>query len=497
MAGIWTNANEFKELSKDAATLSQELATWGKTSNLYRMTQVLPNPDFILRKAGRTQAVYSEVLADPRVTACAASRSSGTLALEYEIASNETQGSIVDFVNETFQNLPMYDIMSDILQAPLWGQKILEVVWNLSNGKIIPDRIVAKPNQWFVYHEEELRMLTIDNPYEGIPLPDYKFIVARSKATYENPYGEALLSLCFWPVIFKKGGIRFWVQFTERFGMPWVVGHAPSGSSQEKMNEYLAQIIGLRQGGATVIDDNAKLDLLEPKGSGSVDAFKELTQYCNDEIAISLLGQNLTTQVHGGSFAAAQAHMGVRKDIVQSDKRIVENALNTLIKWICILNFGESNFYPQFKLWEDEQVDKTLSERDGILSKDCGVKFTPTYFEKAYGFDEEDIASIGQPETTSGTPLAGSAQFSEAAFTQTQNAIDEFMSTLPAAELQKQADGILKPIIDLIEESKDYQEVLSKLAQTYPKMDSTGIQEMLSRAMFVSEYLGRAEVNRE
>jgi hypothetical protein len=168
--------------------------------------------------------------------------------------------------------------------------------------------------------------------------------------------------------------------------------------------------------------------------------------------------------------------------------------MNEFIKWVCLLNFGELDTYPQFQLWNDEQVDKTLAERDGILSRDCKVTFTPEYYVKAYGFVPEDIAKIGDDQSK--PPVQFSEPQNPKSFAG-QTAIDQYADTLSVQELQKQADGILKPVIDMINECNDFGECLDKLAKTFPSMDSLALQEMLSRAIFVSEYIGNAEAARE
>jgi phage gp29-like protein len=52
-------------------------------------------------------------------------------------------------------------------------------------------------------------------------------------------------------------------------------------------------------------------------------------------------------------------------------------------------------------------------------------------------------------------------------------------------------EGALKPIIDLINESGDYNAVMERLIETYPDMDIKAIEDMLARAIFVSELWGR------
>jgi len=51
--------------------------------------------------------------------------------------------------------------------------------------------------------------------------------------------------------------------------------------------------------------------------------------------------------------------------------------------------------------------------------------------------------------------------------------------------------GILKPIIDLINNGKDYNAVMEELLKTFPEMDTSALEEMLARAILVSELWGR------
>jgi phage gp29-like protein len=62
-----------------------------------------------------------------------------------------------------------------------------------------------------------------------------------------------------------------------------------------------------------------------------------LLESCKTEVAIAILGQNLTTEVKGGLYAAAESHMAVRQDIIYGDKKLVEDTFNELINGFSIL----------------------------------------------------------------------------------------------------------------------------------------------------------------
>jgi phage gp29-like protein len=69
--------------------------------------------------------------------------------------------------------------------------------------------------------------------------------------------------------------------------------------------------------------------------------------------------------------------------------------------------------------------------------------------------------------------------------------IDNAAADLKPADLQNQMEGVLKPVLDLIKKGTSFDDILTSLAEAYPNMDNAALQEMLSRAIFVSEVWGR------
>ncbi|GAG30043.1 unnamed protein product, partial [marine sediment metagenome] len=132
------------------------------------------------------------------------------------------------------------------------------------------------------------------------------------------------------------------------------------------------------------------------EGKGKADSMHSVyINAMNIEIAMSILGTNLTTEVQGGSFAAAQTHMEVREDIIESDRKMVEGGFNELIRMTHKLNFSTPEA-PKFHLHAEEKIDTTRAERDGILSEKCGVRFTKEYYQKSYNLQETDF-EVSEP----------------------------------------------------------------------------------------------------
>jgi len=407
--GLWINDKTFVTFKEDKFSLSAEIATRQRSIDFYSLGMYLPNPDPVLKKMGKDIVVYNELLSDGHLGGCVTSREAGVKSLEWMIDRGKAQTRQAKIIEDLFKNMDIDNILSEILKAPLFGYSPLEVIWERIGNYILPKDIVGKPHEWFVFSEDnELRFRTREN-WNGEPLPPRKFLLARHKPTYQNPYGFAELSRCFWPITFKKGGYKFWVVFTEKYGTPFLIGKVPRGTQKSEIDILADKLEQMIQDAIAVIPDDSSVEMLVAQGKGaSPSIFKDLIESCKAEVSIALLGQNLTTEVKGGSYAATESHMEVRKDITDSDKKMAERVFNELIGWTWELNFSAGE-KPVFSMYEMEDVDKTLAERDELLAS-AGVKFSKKYYMKGYGFEEEDIESVANPPSS---PFLKGAAFAE------------------------------------------------------------------------------------
>lgn len=377
-----------------------EIATRSRSIDfLISVMNVLPNPDPVLRKANKNIQVYEALLYDGRVKAVVNSRKSKVRSMEWDVVGENQPEAILEFYRTIFETYDMPDTLNQILDAFLYGYKPIEIIWSTDGTRIVPSQFIPKPSEWFIFDEDNnLRMLTRESMVTGIPLPPNKFIVASNEADYKNPYGVAVMSACFWPVIFRKNGLMFWTNFLEKYGMPFLLATAESGAQEERMNEIADMLNKMIQDAVAVVPKGYDVNLLEAEeGKGKSDSFhKAYLDYMNMEISVAVLSTNLTTEVQGGSLAASQSHMQVREDIIESDAAICENAFNELIALTHAVNFGGKP--PTFKLFSEEKIDKTRAERDKLLTE-TGVRFTKDYYQRAYNLTDDDF-ELTEPTVT-------------------------------------------------------------------------------------------------
>lgn len=471
-----------------AKKLSDEIATRRRSINFYSLGSYLPDPDIVLRKQGKDVKIYRELFCDPHVFACIQSRKSGVLSLEWEINRGLDKTKDAEFVEDLLKKLDIHKLINDILDATLFGFQPIEIMWGKVGNYVLPLELKAKPPEWFCYDEENQLKFRTKEHYWGEELPPKKFLCPQNNPSYDNPYGERVLSRVFWPVTFKKGGLKFWVIFTEKYGIPHLIGKHPRGATKEETDKLADLLEEMIQDAIAVIPDDSSVEIQEANKSSSAEIFEKLIDKMNSEISKAILGQTLTTEIGStGSYAASNTHMAVRQDIIDADKKLVEKTVNQLIQWIYEINFANAEV-PVFELYEPEDVDLTLAQRDKILS-DTGVKFTKEYFIKTYGLKEEDF-DIREDII----PLNPNfKQFSEQEehFLPGQAQIENLYKFITEGELNKQSQNMLAPLIDLFESCENYEEAFELL--TDKNLQSKKFEETIQKALFLCELQGRAD----
>lgn len=174
------------------------------------------------------------------------------------------------------------------------------------------------------------------------------------------PYGSyrgwmrgGLRALAQWWLA-RAYALRDWSRYCERHGFPILLFDTPFGADTTAITTGQAALQSLGQEsilqvpGSVDVNKYGKYDLryLEPADE-NWQAFKALIEQCNSEITLALLGQNLTSQVEGGSFAAARVHADVRQAILEADARALSRTLYVQIaRPFAALNFGNPDFAP-------------------------------------------------------------------------------------------------------------------------------------------------------
>jgi len=384
-----------------------EIATAQKDIDIFAgWINRLENPDPVLRTEaqGKGLKLYDEVDRDAHAGSVLQTRYLSVVGKEWNIEPAQTgisrgrpraetqEQKIADFVKEVFLECNYDQARQDLLQGILYGFYVGEVMWKYANDQVRIAKIRAKhPRRFSFTTDRELRLLTPQNMIEGEEVPDRKFIVFNYGSS-DNPYGKGLGQKLWWPVWFKKHGIKFWMIFCEKFGAPTPVGKYPPGTKKEDQDLLLAAIDAIQQETGVIIPENMLIELLEAQRSGTINTYESLCGYMDKQISKAVLGQTATTEGTPGKLGNEDSQENVRDDITKADADLqCECINNTLIPWVVDFNFPGVTAYPKIWIRTKEEGDlKPLADRDVILVRDIGLPVGKQYFYDTY--------SIPQPE---------------------------------------------------------------------------------------------------
>lgn len=347
--------------------LGTEIATRSSDPNFYGTLQLLPNPDTILRKMGKSQEVFDAIMADAHVIGELRPMRANIITHKWRILPGGDRPEDLrafELAQKVYRQRPAPgmgwpDVFWTMQETVLRGQRIHEVVWDVVGGQQTPVRLIDRPNHRFVYGvENELRLLSQENRVLGVPVDPYKFLVSRHMPSYDNPYGVALLSSCFWPYTFKHNGFRYFTKFCEKYGIPWAVGKYPAGTAQAQIDALADGLARMVEDAIAAIPDSGKVELIESGGSSKQLPQERLIQVCNAEMSKCLNSQTLATEINGqGSFAAAQMHREREQGNGAADRKIVEASNNQLLAWLTELNFSGA-VQPRFEFYQESKACK-------------------------------------------------------------------------------------------------------------------------------------------
>lgn len=135
-----------------------------------------------------------------------------------------------------------------------------------------------------------------------------------------------------------------WGRHSEKASL--LVAETPMGTDATLRRELAADLYGIGRNAALAPPPGVKLALLEAKAN-TRDLYLAQVEAANTAIAVSWLGQNLTTEVKEGSFAAAQVHGRVEGQRIRGFAEFESTTVRekVLTRW-AELNYGNRELAP-------------------------------------------------------------------------------------------------------------------------------------------------------
>ena len=456
---------------------------------------------------------------DPHLFSQLQTRKNAVTGLDYEVipfdSDDPRDKEIAEFVEAQLGGIEGFeDIMLDLLDAIGKGFAVSEIMWSYDEGHVVVDDIRSRHQKRFFWDsvDDSFKVRTQEAP-EGIELPKNKFIVHKYKARSGHPSRAGVLRVVAWMYLFKNYTLKDWVAFCEVFGMPLRLGKYQPGASEDDKRALMQALVAIGADAAGIFPDGTAIEFVNTEKTSSTDLYERLARYCDEQVSKAILGQTLTSDSGGGSYAQSKTHNDVRHDLTVADcKAIAATLRRDLIRPLVLYNFGEDKRIPYLRFDAEESEDLTQTATViGTLIREAGLKVPTSYIYKKFSIpkpegDEEVAAPPGQTaqgagfgpfsfKAQPGEPIALKAE--DGAGHGTQERVDRLAAaaTRKSAGAFKKAFGpVLKKIenAESLEELRDMMEDEKAVAELFGEMDVSEVEELLQKVMLYANLEGRA-----
>lgn len=515
-SGIIVTEAEYAEMLTKKPDL-REIATVGNGRDITRGylpdNMFMAPGDTVLAAKGGDYRIYEDIARDDQVKTCRQQRELALIAKEWGVEpgdSSRKAKKAADRLKALLDRLAWDDKTQKMLSGVLYGFAVGEVMWATDGLEIaIEDIKVRNRSRFGFLPNGELRMRTQANMTDGEALPPGKFWAFSCGADHDDePYGLGLGHYLYWPCFFKKNGIKFWLQFLEKFGQPTAVGKYPAGASDPEKARLLQALASIQSSTAIRIPEGMAIELLEAQRSGTAD-YTALYDRMNAAISKVMLGHTGSTDATPGRLGGEDNAGEVRDDLIKADADLVCGSFNRgPARWLTYYNDGPDVAPP--KVWrktEPPEDLKAAADKDKILF-DMGFRPTLKYVTEKYGDGYEANPNVGAlqqsntsgPSANAGSPLpvtAGQVD-NPAQFAEGNADIDPTGVDSQTDQLASEAGDSIKAMVGQIAAFAEHAESLEALRDTllssYGTLDSGELTKVMALGFAAAELSGRFDV---
>lgn len=297
--------------------------------------------------------------------------------------------------------------IQSLVRGYFYGHQVLEIRWEQGAAgewrprctKTVPARYYGYPYDVAGVDDPEDRLMFDPQGSMGarqmVDFPEHRFLIAVNKGHEGHAAAAAPLRAlaAYW--LAAVYGLRWFMSFTQLYGIPW--RHAELGSNDDEnvVNKALASI---GANGFITTRAGTKINVMQsPNHSGNIPQHI-LLDLADRQCDHFILGQTLTSGTEGGgSRALGEVHEKTRDAVVDGIADFVGGVLSyQLIPSIVALNWGDAVSSPP-EMWAKREAprdERLLAERDVSLGITTGDVAVP----RAWFYERHGIPIPGEGE---------------------------------------------------------------------------------------------------
>lgn len=222
-------------------------------------------------------------------------------------------------LDRAMRELPMKAALEHQATFNEYGYAVTEIVWGVKMydgvAYIVPVRLINVPHRRFKIDPktDELRLITSKNRTTGEALEPGRFWVTIKTGIRICRAGLGRTAAAL--AMFKRWGLRDWVIYSEKFGVPLVLAKIPASAPPEVKEAARAILANIGTDGGAVVevptDGTVDVEIVEASKADSQHTSAQLITYCNREMGKLVNGATLTNDnadSGGASYALGAVH---------------------------------------------------------------------------------------------------------------------------------------------------------------------------------------------
>ena len=341
----------------------------------------------------------------------------------------------------------------------------------LQPGERLTAEFRFAPLWFFENRSGRLRYVPIFGGMEGTELEDGGWMITT---------GDGLMEASSVAYMFKQMPLKDWVAFSEKFGMPGVVGRTSAAQGTPQGDAMVEAVRNFGTDWSCVLfgdEGSGKIELVEAKGGSSNLPFAPLVERMDRAMSALWRGSDLSTMSADNKGASVQGDEG--DILLLDDASMISETLNTQVgRWVIAQRFGTDEPMAFLKIVVPERQNVDLDLKIDELLLKAGAKLGERERLEHYGRPvidpadtplqnpatvtervSENVDGKGKPVLPKVQPLAN-----EAAASLLQNAMAEALGVTPRwlapvadlfAQMEKRAGDATLTDADLLKFLQD------------------------------------------
>lgn len=430
-------------------------------------------------------------------------RAVAQLPITVEAASDDPRHvEHADFLRAWIGTGALEEALPDVLDAVGKGFSVLEIMWRTEPGQILPERMVYRPQRWFMPDDDGETIMLLEGATKQ-PLAPHKFWVHRHPSKSGLLLRSGLARIASWAWMYKAFTVKDWAIFVQNYGAPIRLGrYGPEASAEDRRVLWQA-VANIAGDCAAIVPKGMEIEFIEVKDAGKgAEVYERRADWMDRQISKLVLGQTTTTDAISGGHAVAKEHRLVQEDIERADARLVSTSLTRQVgAAIIAFNFGPQDAYPKILIGRPDEVpiEVVVNAIDKLGPQ--GLRVEASQLRDRLGFaepakDAEVVGGRAAPAPQPGAPPSPPATQAMARRLLSLHAsqpdpehLDQLTERL-AEDAQGALAGLTAAVRAELEAATDMQDLADRIARM--NLDPQALAEAIGRGLALAHLVGEA-----